>query len=107
MELILELTGWRISSTEIMSYNIIFPLHKESDSPSENVRKTSGDSDDTKKSLFFTTEMVVKKGNTDIFDRKRKTNPNVVKEGITPPISEKRRLTQSTKHRNHKHPIKQ
>ena len=39
-------------------------------------------------------------------DNKRKTTPNVVKEAITPPISEKRILTQSTEQRNHKNPIK-
>ena len=32
-----------------MSSNIIGPLHKESDNPSEKVRKTSWDLDDTKK----------------------------------------------------------
>ena len=41
-------------------------------------------------------------------DKEGKSKPNVVEEAITLPISEKeRRLTQSTKQRNHKHPIKQ
>ena len=39
MELIIELTGWRISITEIMPPNIIGQLPKEYDNPSEKVRK--------------------------------------------------------------------
>ena len=87
MELILEFTGWRISSTEIMSSNIIGPLPKESYNPSEKVKITSGDLDDTKNALVTTNETVVKEGNTDMVDKKRKTKPNVEKEAITPPIS--------------------
>ena len=60
MGLILELTGWRRSSTEIMSSNIIGPLPKESDNPSETVRKKGGDLDDTKKALVTTTDTVFK-----------------------------------------------
>ena len=54
-----------------MSSNIIGPLPKESDNPSEKVRKTSGDLDDTKKALVTTTDTVVKEGNTDMFDKKK------------------------------------
>ena len=54
-----------------MSSNIIGPLPKEYYSSSENILKTSRDLDDTKKSLAFTTYTVVKKGNTDIVDKKR------------------------------------
>ena len=53
-----------------MSSNIIGPLPKEYDNPSEKVRKTSGDLDDTKKALVFTTGMVVKEGNTDMLNKK-------------------------------------
>ena len=74
MELILDLTGWRRSSTEIMSSNIIGPLPKEYDNTSEKVRKTSGDSDDTKKALVTTTITVVNEGNTDTVDGKIKKN---------------------------------
>ena len=45
--------------------------------------------DDTKKALVFSTETIVKEGNTYMVDKKIKTKPNVVKEAITPPISEK------------------
>ena len=48
--------------------------------------------DDTKNALVYTTDTVVKEGNTDTVDKKRKTRPNVVKEYITPPISEKRKI---------------
>ena len=68
------MTGWRRSSTEIISSNIIGPLPKESDNPSEKVIKTSGDLDYTKQALFFTTDTVVKEGNTDIVDKKGKQN---------------------------------
>ena len=60
MDLILELTGWRRSSTEIMSSNTIGPLPNEYYNTSEKGRKTSGYLDDTKKSLVTTTDMVVK-----------------------------------------------
>ena len=48
--------------------------------PSERVRKTSGDLDDTEKALVTTTKMVVKEGNTDMLEKKEK---KVVKEAIT------------------------
>ena len=59
-----------ISSTEIMSSNISDPLPNRSDNPSEKVRKTSGDFDDTKKALVFFTETVAKEGNTDMVEKK-------------------------------------
>ena len=54
-----------ISSTEIMSSNIIDPLPKKYDTPSKKVRKTSGDLDETEKALVTTTDTVVKESNTD------------------------------------------
>ena len=92
MELILELKGWRRSSTEIISSNISDQLPKKSDNPSEKVRKTSGDLDDTKNKLVTTTDTVIKEGNTDILDKKGKRKPNVVKESINPPISSKKKI---------------
>ena len=81
-------------------------MPKESDDPNENFRKAIGGLYDTKNSLVTTTDTVVKEVNTDMVDKKSKTEPNVVKEAITPPIS-KKILTESTKHRYYKHPIKQ
>ena len=52
-----------------MSPNTICPFPKESDTPSEKVRKTGGDLDDTKLTLVATTGTVVKEGNTDIFEK--------------------------------------
>ena len=72
MELILELTGQGRTSTEIMSYNIIWPLTKEYDDPSEKVRKISWYWDDTNKGLVTTTDKTVKDGNTDMVDKKGK-----------------------------------
>ena len=92
MELIIELAGWRISSTEIMLSNIIGTLPKEYDNPVEKVRKTSGYLDDTKKALVFTTDKFVKERNTDMVDKKSKTTSNVVKEAINTPISEKNNI---------------
>ena len=69
-----------------MSSNTICPLLKESDNPSERVRKTSGDLDDTKHALVTTTDTVVKEGNTDTVDKKKS---NFAKETITPPIKKK------------------
>ena len=86
MKLILELIGWRRSSTEIMLSNISDPFTKKSENPSEKVRKINGDLDDTEKALVTTTDTVVKEVNTDTVDKKRNTKPNVVKEDITPPI---------------------
>ena len=62
MELIIDLTGWIISITEMMSSNIIEQLPKESDDLSEKFIKTSGDLDDTIKALVGNTDMVDKKG---------------------------------------------
>ena len=67
------------------------------DNPSENVRKTGEDLDDTKKELITTTDTFVKEGNTDMVDKKIKAKPNVVKKAITPPISKKIKLRQLKK----------
>ena len=48
--------------------------------------------DDNKKELVFTTDTVVKEGNTHMLDKKRKTKPNVVKEAITPPNLAKKKI---------------
>ena len=56
-----------------MSTNTIFPLLKESDTPSEKVRKTSGDRDNTKQALVTNTYTVVKEGNTDMVDKEGKS----------------------------------
>ena len=61
-----------------MSSNTICPFPKLYDTPSEKVRKTSGDLDDTKQALVTTTTTVVKKGNTDMVDKEEKPKPNVV-----------------------------
>ena len=63
-----------------MTSNTICSLPKESDTPSEKVRKSSEDLDDTKHSLFNTTNKVVKEGNTDKVEKEGKLNPNVVEE---------------------------
>ena len=55
-----------------MSPHIICPLHKESDTPSEKVIKTSEDLDDTKQALVTTTDIFVKKWNTDMVDKEGK-----------------------------------
>ena len=57
-----------------MSSNIIVPFPKESDNPSEKVIKTSGDLDDTKKSLVANNDTVIKEGNTDMVLKKVKQN---------------------------------
>ena len=57
-----------------MYSNFSETLPKKPDNPSEKVRKTSGDLDETKKEFVTTTDMVVKEGNTDMG-----TKPNVVK----------------------------
>ena len=62
-----------------MSSNISDPFPKKYDNPSEKVRKTSGDLYDIEKAIVTTTDTVVKEGNTDTVDKKRKTKPNVVK----------------------------
>ena len=55
-----------------MSPNTIFSLPKESDTPSEKVRKTSGDLDGIKQSLVTTTDMFFKQGNTYMVDKEEK-----------------------------------
>ena len=57
-----------------MSSNIIEPLPKKSDKPSEKVIETSGNLDETEKALVTTTETVVKEGSTDIVEKKGKRN---------------------------------
>ena len=69
-----------------MSSNTICPLHKESDTSSEKVRKTSWYLDDTKQAFVTNNDKVVKEGNTDIVDKEGKYKPNIVEEAITPPI---------------------
>ena len=53
-----------------MYYNISDLLPKKSENPSEKVRNTSGDWDETKKALVTTTDTIVKEGNTDTVDKK-------------------------------------
>ena len=53
-----------------------------------NKLEKGGYLDDTKKALVSTTNTFVKEGNTDMDEKKRKTRTNVVKEAITPHISE-------------------
>ena len=72
-----------------MSPNTIFPLPQESDTPSEKVRKQSGDLDDTKKALVSTTDTVAKEGNIAMVDKEGKSEKSVVEGAITPPIPEK------------------
>ena len=47
-----------------MSSNIISQLPKKSGNPSEKVRITSGDLDETEKALVTTTGTVIKEGDT-------------------------------------------
>ena len=55
-----------------MYSNISDPLPNKYGNPSEKVRKTSGDFDETEKALVTTTDTVVKEGNTDMAEKKRK-----------------------------------
>ena len=80
-------------------------LTKESDNPREKVRKASGDLYDTKTSLVTTTYTVVKEGNTDMVDKKGIQKLMWWRKLSLLLFQEKRRLTQSTKQRNHKHQI--
>ena len=57
-----------------MSSNISDQLPKKYDNLSEEVRKTSGDLDNTEKALVTTTDTVTKEGNTDMVDKKGKQN---------------------------------
>ena len=68
-----------------MSSNIISQLPKKSGNPSEKVKITSGDLDETKKALVTTTGTVIKEGNTYMVKKL-----NVVREAITPPIEKKK-----------------
>ena len=89
-----------------MSSNISDSLPNKSDNPGEKVRKKSGDFDNTKKALVTTTDTVVKEENSDMAYKKKKTEFNVLKEAITPPISENNKIDTVKKQRNHNHPIK-
>ena len=53
-----------------MPYNIIGILPKECYNKNEKVIKTSGDLDDMKNALVFTTDTAVKEGNTDMVKKK-------------------------------------
>ena len=75
-----------------MSYNISDPLPNKYDNPSEKVRKTSGDLDDTKQALVTTIDTVVKERNTEIFEKEGKSKQHFVEEAITPPISAKNKI---------------
>ena len=75
-----------------MSSNISDILPNKYDNPGEKVRKTSGDLDETEKSLVATTYTVDKEGNTEMVDKKSKTKPNVGKESITYPVSSKKNI---------------
>ena len=67
-----------------MSSNISYPLPKRSDNPSIKIRKISGYLNETKKSLVTTTDTVFGWGKTEMW-----TKPNVAKEALAPPISNK------------------
>ena len=57
-----------------MSSNTIGPLPKKYDNLGEKVRKASGDLNNIKKELITTIVTVVKKGTTDMVDKKVKQN---------------------------------
>ena len=82
-----------------MSSDNICPLPKESDTPREHFRKTSGDLDDIKQALVTTTDMDVRERILKWLTKKCKSKPNVVKEAITPPISSKWNIKIILKHR--------
>ena len=72
----------------------------------KRVRKTSGDLDDNKQALVTTTDTIFKEGNTDMVDKEGKSKK--ICGGIHHSLYFRRKkLTQSTEQRNHKHPIKQ
>ena len=54
-----------------MSSNISEPLHKKYDNPSEKVRKTSWNLDDTEKAFVTSTDRVSREENTDMVDKKK------------------------------------
>ena len=106
MELITELIGWIISSTEIMSSNTIGPLPKKSDNPSENIRRKGGIWMTPKRNWSLLLAWLSKKGILSWL-KKCKTKANLVKESITTPISSKKKIDTVKKQINHKHPMKQ
>ena len=67
-------------------------MPKKSDSPSERVKKSSGDLDDIKKPLVNTIGTVDKEGTIDMVDKKGKSKTNVVEEAISYPISSKKKI---------------
>ena len=73
-----------------MSSNISEPLPNKPDNPGKKVRKNSGDLDDTKKALVFTTDLRFPKKGILTWLTKRKTKLNVAKEAITPPYFSKK-----------------
>ena len=75
-----------------MPYNIIGLWPKEYINTSENDKETSWYLYYTKRLLVTTTDTVIKGGNTDMVDKKRKTKPNLVKEYVTPPFSAKKKI---------------
>ena len=75
-----------------MSLNIICPLPKEYDTPSEKVRKIGGYLDDTIQALVSTTDTFFKEVNTDMVDKEGKLKQNIVEEAITPPISTENKI---------------
>ena len=89
-----------------MSPNTIWTLPKESDTPSGKVIKKVGVwmIPNWNWSLILT-----RFSNKGILTwlTKKANKKNAVEEAITPPISEKIKLTQSTKQRNQKHTIRQ
>ena len=71
-----------------MSSNIIGPLPKKSDAPSEKVKKSIGYFDDIENPLVTT---------IDIVDKKVKSKLNVVEEANTCPISSKNKTEKFNK----------
>ena len=88
-----------------MSSNISDPLPNKSDNPSEKVRKTSGDLDDTEKALVPTTDTVLKELNTDMVDKK--IRKNLIWWSKPSLLIFQQNIYTIKKQRNHKHPIKQ
>ena len=74
-------------------------MPKESNTPSENIRKSIEDLDDTKQASVTTTDTVVKEGNIDMVEKEVKSKENFVDEAITPPISEKKETLHSQQNR--------
>ena len=89
--MILELTSWRRSSTEIMSSNISDPLPNKYDNPSEKVRKQVGIWMKPKRNWSLLLTRLSKEGILTC-QKKRKAKPNLVKEAIITPISEKKNI---------------